>query len=303
MRPKKSLTFDEGSAVEISVAPNAGACFGVVRAIKLGHKALRREGGHNGPVYSFGPLIHNPIVVDDFKGRGITIVEHPEEVQSGTVLLRSHGVQREVESELHNKSIQIIDATCPLVKKPQRIAASVKARGYFLVIVGNAQHPEIKGVLSYFGNENYLVTYDPQDLQKVPETVTKLAILAQTTIEFSVFDRVTQAAKAKFQEVLIYNTICDATSVRQAEALKLAKEADIMIVIGGKDSSNTNKLVKICRTILNETYHIEQISEVEPLWFVGKRKIGVTGGASTPHEYVDQVADHIASLFQPQQVH
>lgn len=293
---KRQMTFEEGDNVEVTIATNAGACFGVVRAIKLSHQALQKA-TETTPVYSFGNLIHNPKVVQDLENRGIKTVEEKEAVLSGTVVLRSHGVRKEIEEEFRTKGIAVVDATCPLVKKPQRIATSLAQKGYFLVIVGDEKHPEIKGVLSYFGKPDFLVTYKPEDIDKIPASVEKVGVIAQTTIEVEVLNRVIEKIKSRFSDVSVHNTICDATSIRQGEAVELSKKAEVMIVVGGKNSSNTNKLVKICREHQPNTYHIEEFTEIDPQWFHGKKKIGVTGGASTPHDYVDWVGEQIAALF------
>jgi len=295
---KRTLGFAGDESVEVHVAPNAGACFGVVRAIKLGHQATERSIKQGGtPVFSLGPLIHNPKVVNDLESRGMRPVDAAAEA-AGTVVLRSHGVRQEIEKELRERGVKIVDATCPLVKKPQRIAQSLGEKGYFLVLVGDANHPEVKGVLSYFGRPDYLVTYNPSTIDTIPADVKKVGILAQTTIELKVLNEVIERCRARFSDVSVHNTICDATSIRQDEAIQLAAAADIMVVVGGKNSSNTNKLVKICRDQDTETYLIEELSEIDMTWFSGKKKIGVTGGASTPMEFVDQVGEYIAQRLE-----
>ncbi len=294
---KRTLAFHPNQDLEISIAPNAGACFGVVRAIKLGYQAANRASRDKSAVYSFGPLIHNPHVVRELKQRGVRTVESQEEVGAGTVLLRSHGVQAPIERALRERGNAIVDATCPLVKKPQRIAQSMGEKGYFLILVGDANHPEVKGVLSYFGRPNYLVTYDPHAVESIPLDVTRVGIIAQTTIELRVLNAVVEAAQKRFQEVSVNNTICDATSIRQTEAVQLAEQADVLVVVGGKNSSNTCKLVKICRELQPDTYHIEDEGELRREWFSEKKKIGVTGGASTPHEFVDLIGLKIADLL------
>lgn len=295
---KRGLGFTPEKDVEITIATNAGACFGVVRAIKLGYQAVAKASKTGRPLYSFGPLIHNPHVVKELKEKGVVTVDGPEAVTDGTVVLRSHGVQQQAEKQLRDRGIGIVDATCPLVKKPQRIAKSLGEKGLFLIVVGDPNHPEIKGVVSYFGSPRYIVTYDPAAIDAIPADVRRVGVLAQTTIEVKVFDAVVERAKARFEEVQTFNTICDATSIRQTEAVDLAKEADVLVVVGGKNSSNTSKLVKICRDLQSNTYHIEDPSEIDPAWFANKRKIGVTGGASTPHEFVDAVGSYIAEIVQ-----
>lgn len=292
---KRALGFSNDESVEIHIAPNAGACFGVVRAIKLGHQATERAKKAGGtPVFSLGPLIHNPKVVNDLEAEGMKPIDSADKA-SGTVVLRSHGVRKEIEKDMRDRGIKIIDATCPLVKKPQRIAKSLGEKGYFLILVGDGNHPEVKGVLSYFGRPGFLVTYDPEKVSQIPDSVTKVGVVAQTTIELKVLNEVVRRCQEKFDDVAVFNTICDATSIRQEEATELAAVADVMVVVGGKNSSNTNKLVKICKDRDTETHLIEEIEEINLAWFEGKRKIGVTGGASTPMEFVDQVGEYIAA--------
>lgn len=293
---RRALEYSSTGDMEVTIAPNAGACFGVVRAIKLGHKAIVQNPG-GGKVFSFGPLIHNPTVVKELSDLGLNSAGSEEEIQDGTVVLRSHGVRKEIEGRLRDKGVEVVDATCPLVKKPQRIATSLGEKGYFLVLVGDKKHPEVQGVLSYYGLPSFLVTYCDSEVALIPDDVRKVAVIAQTTIEYKVFDAVVSRCRERFEEVVVHNTICDATSVRQREADSLARLSDVMIVVGGRNSSNTRKLEKICRDLQPNTYLIEEMSEVDRAWFEGKRKIGVTGGASTPMEFVDRVGVYIADLL------
>lgn len=296
---KRAKMFSPDDSVEVLVAMNAGACFGVVRAIKLGLHAVSKMPETGGAVYSLGPLIHNPMVVADMEAKGVQTVNDAAEVAGGTVVLRSHGVRREIEGALRDRGVHVVDATCPLVKKPQRIAQGLGEKGYFLVFVGDANHPEVKGVLSYFGRPDYLVTYDPEDVAKIPAGIEKVAVLAQTTIEHGVLSAVVERCRARFPEVSVHNTICDATSVRQSEADALARSAEVVVVVGGRNSSNTKKLWKICHELQPDTHLIEVIEELDPKWFVGKKKIGVTGGASTPQDYVDAIGRRIAEMVSP----
>ena len=287
----------DDDSVEITISPNGGACFGVVRAIKLGQMAANKGKTNQNAVYSFGAIVHNPKTIRELEAQGVMTVDEPAAVEGGTVILRSHGVRQEIEKDFKDRGIQVVDATCPLVKKPQKIAASLASRGYYLVLVGDANHPEVKGVLSYFGGHNYLVTYQAADLEKIPSEVQKVGVVAQTTIEVKVLNAIVEACQKRFSDVAVYNTICDATSIRQEEAEVLAKKADVLVVVGGKNSSNTNKLVKICKQYQPNTHLIEEIDELQNDWFLGKKKIGVTGGASTPQEYVDAVGEKIAEIM------
>ena len=289
---RRAPGFSNHEGVEIIVAPNAGACFGVVRAIRLGERAV--EGSAR--VWSLGPLIHNPQVVSRLEARGVRTVQTASEISEGVVLLRSHGIPREDERAARDRGLKIVDATCPLVKKPQRIAAGLGASGRFLVLVGDPNHPEVRGVLSYFARPDFLVTYDPKDIDRIPADVQRVGVLAQTTIEYPVLEAIEARCRERFSDVTVHNTICDATSVRQSEAADLSASADVMIVVGGRNSSNTKKLEKICLSRDVVTHLVEEIEELRPEWFVGKRRIGVTGGASTPQDYVDRVGDRIADM-------
>src|SRR4051812_5136411 len=237
MDAHRAERFSKDDSIEITIAPNAGACFGVVRALKLGQQAIEKSEKKKGsPVFALGALVHNPKTMVEFQARGVQIVDDPKDITSGTAILRSHGIRQEIEADLKERGIGIVDATCPLVKKPQRIAKSLKAKGYFLVLVGDPKHPEVRGVLSYFGEENYLVTYQPEEVDKIPDSVKRVGVLAQTTIEVGVLNRVVEKCQARFSEVVVYNTICDATAIRQSEAEILAQKADVMVVVGGRNS-------------------------------------------------------------------
>jgi 4-hydroxy-3-methylbut-2-en-1-yl diphosphate reductase len=285
--------FSSDDSLEVAVAPNGGACFGVVRAVKLGMAAAERRDS----VYSVGALVHNPKTIRELEAKGMQVIEDPSQITSGTAVLRSHGIKQQIEKELRDKGVKIVDATCPLVKKPQRIASSLGEKGYFLVLVGDSKHPEVKGVLSYFDRPDYLVTYNPEEVAKIPAEVKKVGVVAQTTIEAAVFNAVLEKCKERFSEVAVYNTICDATSIRQSEAQVLAQEAEVFVVVGGRSSSNTNKLVKICKSYQPNTYLVEEKEEIQPEWFTGKKKIAVTGGAATPQDYVDEVGEYIFTFL------
>lgn len=294
---KRAADFSKEGSIEVTIAPNAGACFGVVRAIKLAEHAIS-EADESNPVFALGALVHNPPTIAQFESQGLKIVDSPNAITSGTAILRSHGIRQEIEMELREKGIGVVDATCPLVKKPQRIAKAMAAKGYYLVLVGDENHPEVRGVLSYYGKPDYLVTYQPADIEKIPVSVKRVAVLAQTTIEVGVLNAVVEKCQERFSETVVYNTICDATAIRQSEAEILAQKADVMVVVGGRNSSNTSKLVKICKKYQPDTHLVQEMSEIQREWFVGKRKIGVTGGAATPQDYVDEVGTFIVSLIQ-----
>jgi (E)-4-hydroxy-3-methyl-but-2-enyl pyrophosphate reductase len=279
------------NGVKILAAETAGVCFGVERALNLSEKALKEI---SGPISSLGPLIHNPQAVADLSSRGLNVASEISQVE-GTVVFRSHGVTTHVQKEAQEKGLKIIDATCPLVKVPQNFARKLSQAGYFVVIVGDENHPEIKGVRSYVSNLEAAVIKSADEVDFLPEKE-KVGIICQTTLKRKVLDDVVEKCKARFSEVKVHNTICSATKDRQEAAHELAAEVDCMVVIGGRNSSNTQKLYDICNELSQKAYLIETEAELKPEWFEGFKSIGVTAGASTPHVLIDKVRERIAEL-------
>jgi small subunit ribosomal protein S1 len=277
--------------IEIFVASSAGVCFGVERALNLSEKALKEN---QGPISSLGPLIHNPQVVEELSQKGLKIAGDLTEV-SGTVVFRSHGVTTEVQRVAQEKNLKIIDATCPLVKVPQNFAKKLSQNGYFVVIVGDKDHPEIKGVRSYVSGDEAAVIKSAEEVDSLPDKE-KVGVICQTTLKKKIFLDVVEKCQMRFKEVKVHNTICSATKDRQEAALELAQKVDCVVVIGGRNSSNTQKLFDICRDASTETYLIEEESELDPQWFVGKKKIGITAGASTPHVLIEKVQSSITQM-------
>jgi (E)-4-hydroxy-3-methyl-but-2-enyl pyrophosphate reductase len=277
--------------VEILVATSAGVCFGVERALNLSEKALKET---QGPISSLGPLIHNPQVVDELSREGLKVAGDLSEV-SGTVVFRSHGVTTEVQSEAKAKGLKIIDATCPLVKVPQNFARKLSQNGYFVVIVGDKDHPEIKGVRSYVSGEGATVIKSAEEVDGLADHE-KVGVICQTTLKKKIFLDVVAKCEARFKEVKVHNTICSATKDRQEAALDLAQRVECVVVIGGRNSSNTQKLFDICKEKTSDTYLIEEENELNGAWFKGKTKIGITAGASTPQVLIDKVFESISRM-------
>jgi (E)-4-hydroxy-3-methyl-but-2-enyl pyrophosphate reductase len=277
--------------VEIVIASSAGVCFGVERALNLSEKALKEN---TGPISSVGPLIHNPQSVKDLSDRGLNVAKSLDEVE-GTVVFRSHGVTVEVQRQAQEKNLKIIDATCPLVKVPQNFAKKLSQNGYFVVIVGDKDHPEIQGVKSYVENGEVMVIKGPEEVDSLPERG-KVGVISQTTLKKKVFLDVVEKCQARFKEVKVHNTICSATKDRQEAALELAQSVECVVVIGGKNSSNTQKLYDICRDNASKAFLIEEEAELCPEWFTGIKKIGITAGASTPHALIHRVRESISRL-------
>lgn len=268
-------------------ANSAGFCLGVRRALKLIEKALQTHE----KIYTLGPLIHNPSVVDSLQKRGVEIIEDLSEVRGKQpVLIRTHGVPPDVIEEAKKKGIDLIDATCPFVKRVQQLASELGRQGYLVVVFGEAEHPEVKGIVGWAGN-NVVVVEDLADIEKI-ENCSKLGLVAQTTRSQREYYEVSKAVIGKAKEIRIFDTICRTSMIRQREAAEIARSVDLMVVVGGKNSANTRQLVEICKEFV-PTYHIEDVSDLAPGMLRGAGSVGVTAGASTPDWIIEEVIEEM----------
>jgi 4-hydroxy-3-methylbut-2-enyl diphosphate reductase len=277
--------------MDIILAKSAGFCFGVRRATQMAFEAADKH-EH---ICSLGPVIHSPQVVKGLAERGVKVVSNVDDIPPGSVIIRSHGVTFEEMDKIQKKNLTIVDATCPFVKKAQEYAACLSKEGYTVVIVGELEHPEVQGIVSYSGEAVVHVVADAEQAASLPR-MKKVGIVAQTTQLYENLRDIMDICLAKSQELRVYNTICDATSVRQNEAREIARNVDLMFVIGGHASANTSRLARICREIQPQTWHIETTDEIAPEWFEGIEKVGVTAGASTPRWLIDDVVARITEL-------
>ena len=276
--------------MKIELASSYGFCFGVKRAIKIAE-------GHPGSK-TYGPLIHNKDEINRLKeGFDIGLAESLEDVgEKESVVIRTHGIPKRELASLKEQETKIIDATCPYVTTPQQDVAKMSQEGYSIVIFGDKNHPEIKGVVSYAQNEkDAFIVLDADELEGLPLR-SKVAVVAQTTRKPEDFLKITSALILKHKEVRVFNTICNATFENQDAAADLAKKADVMIVIGGKHSSNTKQLHSICKNYCDDSYLIENEEELQSEWFRGKVLCGISAGASTPDWIVQNVIDHIQKI-------
>jgi len=271
--------------MEIERASEMGFCFGVRRAIELVEKAA----GERGPLQTLGALVHNRQVVDRLALCGVSVAASLDELQGNIVAIASHGVGPEGMEQVRIRGFEVIDATCPFVRKAQVVAKRLGKAGFWVLVFGDAAHPEVRGVLGWAG-ENASASLEVPRLDKLPR---RLGILCQTTQNQERFAEfvagVISHKSAKFTELRIFNTICDATSKHQVAALALSGRVDLMLVVGGQDSANTKRLARICADTGVPTYHIEAAAEVDPRWLRGHYRVGVTAGASTPDEVIDEV--------------
>ncbi|RMH80763.1 MAG: 4-hydroxy-3-methylbut-2-enyl diphosphate reductase [Acidobacteria bacterium] len=282
--------------VEIVVAEHAGFCFGVKRAINLAEEAARER--KQKTIYSLGPLIHNPQEVNRLRQKGVNPVESEDGLESGgVVIIRSHGISPKRERELLSKGVSIVDATCPFVKAVHEAVIKLSQEGYFIVLVGEKNHPEVIGTLGYLeeAGGKGVVVENRDDLKAVLHR-DRVGIVAQTTQNEQFFKEVVGEVALWAREVKIINTICNATSERQEDVYKIAPEVDLMVVIGGRNSGNTKRLYEIAKSLNPRSYHVETAEELKAEWFEGVKRVGLTAGASTPNWIIEQVIGRIREL-------
>ncbi len=276
---------------QVVVAEEAGACFGVERALKMVREAARAA---QGPVHTLGPLIHNPTVVAELAAHGVSAVEDPAEAEpASTLFMRTHGVSPEVEERSRELGLEVLDATCPFVKKVHKAAERLASEGYQVVVVGEAGHPEVEGTLGHAPGA--LVVGSPADVEGL-DLARRVGVVVQTTLAERTLAKVVAALVGTCEELRVINTICDATSKRQDATAALARKADAMIVLGGRNSANTTHLAQICAEYCANTHHIELPDELEASWFEGAHLVGITAGASTPAEQIEAVRSRVQAL-------
>jgi 4-hydroxy-3-methylbut-2-enyl diphosphate reductase len=279
----------------IIVAQTAGFCFGVRIAVDMAKQA----GEKLGHAYTNGPIIHNKQVVNYLKSIGVEEMQDYSQLKPGdTVIIRSHGVPPKTERMLKELNINVLDATCPFVKKVHDKVKQLVEEGYFVVIIGEEGHPEVIGTLGHLeevGGKGVVVENFEDLVKKVPKR-NKIGVVAQTTQSEDFFREAVGYLAENTEELKIFNTICDATSVRQEEVKKIAPEVDIMIIIGGKHSGNTQRLYQISKALNSNTYHIETADELQEQWFKNKENIGVSAGASTPDWIIQEVVNKIKEI-------
>lgn len=271
---------------EVRVAQSAGFCFGVQRAVTMATSALEEN---SRPVFTLGPIIHNPQEVKRLQEKGIRMVDSLDEIESGTVIIRSHGAPKGIIDAARKKGLRIIDATCPLVKRLKERVRELSQWGYTVIIVGESDHPEVMAVRSYAA-DTCLVMKGQDEINK-DFMKKKVGIVAQTTQSLENLQSVASRCIEVCREVRTYNTICEATQRRGVEALLLAKEVDVMIVVGGKNSGNTKRLAEALKRSGSTTYHIESAREIGDMALTEGSRIGVTAGASTPTWIIEDVVE------------
>ncbi len=290
--------------MEVKLAQCAGFCFGVKRAVDTVYEQI--ESGKT--IYTYGPIVHNEEVVSDLEKKGVKVIETKQELlempvlsedDKGTVsvIIRAHGVPREIYDILDKKNMDCVDATCPFVKRIHKIVDKESAAGKHIIIIGNPGHPEVEGIMGWC-NGSVTVLETPEEALEfdVPKN-TKICIVSQTTYNYKKFQYIVEIFQKKGYNDSVANTICNATEERQRSAQDLAKEADVMIVIGGKHSSNTRKLYEICSRECAQTYFIQTLDDLHLELPKAVRLVGITAGASTPNKLIEEVQNYVRINF------
>lgn len=283
--------------MEIILAKSAGFCFGVQRAVDMAYE----QAGHR-EVYTFGPIIHNEEVIEDLKSKGVNIIEDLDELEGKadcTVVIRSHGVEKKVYDDLNSRGIHVVDATCPFVKKIHNIVKNDSEAGCVIIIVGDPNHQEVKGIVGWCSGEVHVVDSEESALSLIDvlsDESREISVVSQTTFNLNKFNNIVDIIRNKLYNVNVYETICNATAVRQKEAKEIASRVDAMIVIGGRNSSNTQKLYDISKKECENTYYIQTLVDLDLTTFESVSRVGITAGASTPNYIIKEVHSSMAEL-------
>ena len=283
--------------MKVIKAKTAGFCFGVKRAVDTVYEQVDTC---SGPIYTYGPIIHNEEVVKDMESKGVVVLRTEEElddISGGTVIIRSHGVEKRIYDKLEAKGIRIVDATCPFVKKIHNIVQKESAAGKYILIIGSPDHPEVIGIRGWAG-EHAAVVQNTDDIENIDFSKNRnICVVSQTTFNYNKFKDLVEIIKKKSYDVSVLNTICNATKERQTEAKSIAESVDAMIVIGDKHSSNTQKLFEICHRACNNTYYIQTLDDLDLNQLGSVETVGITAGASTPNNIIEEVQNNVRIIF------
>jgi len=285
--------------LKVELAKTAGFCFGVKRAVDTVYEQVKLHPEE--PIYTYGPIIHNEEVVRDLEQKGVRVIyseEELKELERGIVIIRSHGVAKKVYDCLERRGLTCVDATCPFVKKIHRIVQEESRKGSHVVIIGNSDHPEVQGIRGWAG-ENVTVIQSAEDAEGFSpgDKNQQVCIVSQTTFNYNKFKDLVEIIRKKGYDIIVLNTICNATKERQEEAARIAERVDAMIVIGDRRSSNTQKLFEICRNACMNTYYIQTLDDLDMNQLRSVETVGITAGASTPNKIIEEVQSHVRINF------
>ena len=282
--------------MEVRLAQCAGFCFGVKRAVDQVYELVKTGKA----IYTYGPIVHNEAVVRDLEKKGVRVIESREELEalsSGCVVIRAHGVPRSIYELLERKKLEYVDATCPFVKRIHRIVERESGEGRHIIVIGNAGHPEVEGIVGWCSGPVTVLESPKEALSYTPPKGEKICLVSQTTFNYNKFQHIVEIFQKKGYNDSVVNTICNATEERQRSAKALAAEADVMIVIGGKHSSNSRKLYEICSGVCVNTYFIQTLDDLHLDLPKAVRLVGITAGASTPNKLIEEVQNYVRINF------
>jgi 4-hydroxy-3-methylbut-2-enyl diphosphate reductase len=284
--------------MDVILAEHAGFCFGVTRAVDVVYDQIKKNNGKK--IYTYGPIIHNETVVADLEKQGVSVIEGEEELKKlteGIVIIRSHGIRKEIYELIENQGLEYVDATCPFVKRIHNIVEKESGEGKTIVVVGSAKHPEVDGIVSYATGPVFVVE-SPEEAEtlKISEG-TEICIVSQTTFNTNKFQETVDKFSNSRYNVNVVNTICSATQERQTEAERIAGQVDAMIVIGGAHSSNSRKLYEICSKKCANTYFIQTLDDLHLELPKSVRLVGITAGASTPKNIIEEVQQYVRTII------
>jgi 4-hydroxy-3-methylbut-2-enyl diphosphate reductase len=283
--------MEKSKTRKIIIAPHAGFCFGVKRAMEMAEKLLEQNGNKR-KVFSLGPIIHNPQAIEKLEKMGLKILNNPAKIARGSIfIVRSHGVSPEILLKLKKNKVAIVDATCPFVKKAQLTAERFLKSGRRVIIYGDPAHAEVVGINGHAKNTAWIVK-DKREALKL-KNIGRAGLLSQTTLKAELFNEIVKELKKKSRDLLVVNTICLDSSTKKAEVRELAGKVEVMVVVGGKQSNNTKKLAEVSRAAGTKTFQIETAAELKPAWFKKACKIGLAAGASTPDWIIKEVLEKL----------
>ena len=285
--------------MNVELAKTAGFCFGVKRAVDTVYQQIEQYRGEK--IFTYGPIIHNEEVIKDLRSHGVEVLNDEEELKTAdadVVVIRSHGVAKYIYDIMEERGITCVDATCPFVKKIHKIVAEKSAEGSYIVIVGNGEHPEVQGIRGWAGEQVTVVqTQEDAERFELPDKDQKVCIVAQTTFNYNKFKELVEIISKKRYDIVVLNTICNATKERQTEARQIAARVDAMVVIGDKRSSNTQKLFEICKEECLNTYYIQTLDDLDINQLRSVETVGITAGASTPNNIIEEVQNNVRINF------
>ncbi|MDD7148089.1 MAG: 4-hydroxy-3-methylbut-2-enyl diphosphate reductase [Lachnospiraceae bacterium] len=282
--------------MEVILAKSAGFCFGVKRAVETVYQ--QTETGKQ--IYTYGPIIHNEQVVSDLERRGVKVIDSDDDlgkVKDGTIVIRSHGVSKEINRQIEEQGIECIDATCPFVKRIHRVVEKASREGKQIVIIGNPGHHEVEGIRGWSETPAVVIESEKEALEFTNPENREICLVSQTTFNYNKFQELVEIIEKKGYNTIVVNTICNATEERQTEAKEIASHVDAMIVIGGAHSSNTRKLYEICRKECENTYFIQTLDDLKLDFPNSVLRVGITAGASTPNNIIEEVQNYVRINF------